>query len=239
MPALAGSKACRADSIADIEVAATVQMISVLPEPPLDREQDALNWAIDEFQRNAHNLRLGGVVDERAAWFEKVLRAGAAFRGEIAVGDAEYDRAADYVEYARHGDKLGRKVSLELAAALIERGETLTGPLREFIVEFLRKPKEPKRSVGRQTSEHLHRNLVIGYVIATIVLRSKFPATRNDATKGKRASAASIARAALEKAADIKLKEEAVNKIWAGSVFRTDTQTVARWRQPVGKKGGD
>jgi hypothetical protein len=200
--------------------------IEVPPEPPLDRKKDALQWAVEEFQRNAHNLKPGGIVDERAAWFEEALRAGAAFRGEVCVGGAEYDRAADYVEYARHGDKLGRKVSLELAAALLERGETLTGPLREFIVEFLRNPKEPKRSVGRQTSEHLHRNLVIGYVIAAIVLRWKFPATRNHATKGKRASAASIARAALEKATDIKLKEEAVNKIWAGSVYRAATQTA-------------
>ncbi len=182
-------------------------------------------------------MKPGGIVDERAAWLEKALRAGAAFRGEICVGGAEYDRAADYVEYARRGDKLGWKVSLELAATLIERGETLTGPLREFIVDFLRNPKEPKRAVGRQTSEHLHRNLVIGYVIASIVLRSKFPATRNDATKGKRASAASIARAALEKAADIKLKEEAVNKIWAGSVYRTATsQDAARRRRPSERK---
>lgn len=216
-----------------------VKTITISPEPPLDREQDALNWAIEEFQRNAHSLKPGGGVDERAAWFEKALRAGAAFHGEIAAGGAEYDRAADYVEYARHGDKLGRKVSLELAAALIERGETLTGPLREFIVEFLRNPEEPKRTAGRQTSERLHRNLVIGYVIGTIVLRSKFPATRNDATKGKRASAASIARKALEKAAGIKLKEEALNKIWAGSVFRPPIQQAARWKKSVGKNGGD
>jgi hypothetical protein len=81
---------------------------------------------------------------------------------------------------------------------------------------------------------------VIGYVISSIVLKSKLPATRNDATKGKRASAASIARAALEKAVHIKLKEEAVNKIWAASFFRTVTIRAAAFRRrPVGKNGDD
>jgi hypothetical protein len=81
----------------------------------------------------------------------------------------------------------------------------------------LRNPKEPKGSAGRKTSELVNRNRVIHYVIATIVLRSKFPATRNDASKGKGPSAASIVCAALKQSVSIKLTEEAVNKIWAGS----------------------
>ena len=195
----------------------TVKYSLAAPEPRLDREEDALRWAMEEFRRNAHNLKPGGGQNERMAYLEKILRAGAAHRGEIVVGGAEFDRAADYVEAAQHGDKLGRKVSLELAATIIERGGGLVSPLKEFIVEFLRNPKEPKGSAGRKTSELVNRNRAIHYVIATIVLRSKFPATRNDASKGKGPSAASIVCAALKQSVSIKLTEEAVNKIWAGS----------------------
>ena len=194
----------------------TVKFTTAPPEPPLDREEDALQWAIKECRRSAPLMK-SGAEDERIAWHQKVLRGGAVYGGEIVLGGAEFDRAADYVEIARKGSKLGTKVTLELAAALIERGETLRGPLREFIVEFLRNPKEPRRGAGRRASSDLtSRNMWIRYLITTILFRSKFPATRNEATKEgtRRPSASSIVRDALETGAGIHLTEAAINKIW-------------------------
>jgi hypothetical protein len=177
-------------------------------------------------------LKPGGIQNERMAYLEKVLRSGAVYKGEIFLDVQEFDRAADYVEAARHGDKLGTKVSLELAAALIERGDALWGPLQKYIVEFLRNPKAPTRRSGRKASQLANRNWVIHYVIAMIVGRSEIPATRNDASKGKRASAASIVREALEKGAGLNLTEEAVNKIWAGSgSWKTGAKAIGKNRR--------
>jgi hypothetical protein len=208
----------------------TVEFTTAAPEPPLDRQEDALQWAIKECRRLAPLMK-SGAEDESIAWHQKVLRSGAVYGGEIGLGGAEFDRAADYVEIARKGSKLGTKVSLELAAALIERGETLRGPLQEFIVEFLRNPKEPRRGAGRRASSDLtSRNMWIRYLITTILFRSKFPATRNEATKA-RPSAASIVRDALKTGAGIHLTEAAINKIWNDGNYKVVAAFIASERK--------
>lgn len=181
-------------------------------QPSAGAEKEALQWAIGEFQRNKALLKFGGTAEERAAWIVKVLLyAGTASDGEIFLAGSEFDRAADYVEAAQHGDKLGTKVSLALGAALIERGEVLREPLRELIVEFLRNPKPPKRGAGRKASDLVERNSTISYVIGIVAIRWKFSATRNEATQNP--SAVSIVQAALEKVG-INLTEAAVTRIW-------------------------
>jgi hypothetical protein len=101
-----------------------------------------------------------------------------------------------------------------LAATLIERGEPLSGPLKTFIVKFLR--RDPifvaAKKPGPKGGHLAHRDVCIGEAIEYLAKTWKFPATRNVATD--RPCAASIVREALEKGAGVHLTEAAVNKIW-------------------------
>lgn len=101
-----------------------------------------------------------------------------------------------------------------LAAELIERGEPLPGYLRDFIVKFLRRDPifKPSSKRGRKRGDLASRDVFIDAVIAHIVKTWRFAATRNEAAG--RPSAASIVREGLEKGADIRLTEKAINKIW-------------------------
>jgi hypothetical protein len=99
----------------------------------------------------------------------------------------------------------------EVAAALLERNEQLPSSLREFVVDYLRKPKV-NRKAGRDFFDLKLRNMVIAETINIISERWKFHPTRNDATED--ASAASIVCDALVEGAKLRLTEAAINKIW-------------------------
>ena len=126
------------------------------------------------------------------------------------------DELLDLIRSAREA-KESREYVLAVAAALIENGDRLPGPLKEFVVEFLRNPQELNPGPGRKRSDLVQRDNTIGFVVATICLRWKFAATRNEATE--EACAVSITKKALERVG-ICLTEGAITKIWDKSGWK-------------------
>jgi len=176
-------------------------------------EEEALQWAVDECLRNRHQLRRGGYVQEYVERCVELLRDG----GELALRAAaipwcgDEDEVSDLVRSSRDGDETAHRFLLELAAARIEQAQSLSRPLKEFVIEFLRDPKKSNSArVGRKRSDFA-RDFFIFYAIFQIKTKWEFPATRNEATRS--ASAASITQKALEKVG-IHLTEAAVTKIW-------------------------
>jgi hypothetical protein len=100
---------------------------------------------------------------------------------------------------------------LELAASRLQRGRILGEPLTDYLVGFLRNPKQPERPRGRKDTRYVDRNLVIANVILGIKDKWGFSATRNEATES--ASAISITQKAL-KQVEIELTEAAITKIF-------------------------
>lgn len=98
------------------------------------REDEAVQWAIDECLRNRHQLRRGGFFNEYVESCAKLLRNA----GELGLGAAEIpwcgtdEEVIDLIKEARDGAEAAQKILLELAAATIERAQELSGPLKEL-----------------------------------------------------------------------------------------------------------
>jgi hypothetical protein len=101
-----------------------------------------------------------------------------------------------------------------VVARLIERGDKLPGPFKDFVISFLRDPAEwkSKKEPGRKPWALLIRNLHIGAAILAVCKHCDIPATRNRAKKG--VCGASIAKDALAEGAGIHLSEADVVKAW-------------------------
>jgi hypothetical protein len=103
----------------------------------------------------------------------------------------------------------------QFAAALMERGDQLPGPLRDFVVAFLREPNklQPKHR-GRKRIDLIGRDQNIGAAVGYIVGRWGFFPTRNSEQRTKRACGVSIVKEALANDAGVHLGEEDVTKAW-------------------------
>jgi hypothetical protein len=204
---------------------------------PADREKEALQWAVDHFRNCAADMKPEGSARHA---MEDALR-GLIWLYDSPIPEkraaAEEDIKAS-VKYAWLGNAEDSQYMRELAAMLMERGDQLPEALHNFIVEFLRNPNKPKlpfgntderfrawldeirsliaRKPGPSSGVLVSRNIEIWAAMEHIVKTWNIPATRNQATKekGKRASAASIVREAIEKGADVHLSEAAVVKAW-------------------------
>jgi hypothetical protein len=209
-------------------------MIEAHPaEAPSDTPFDkpaALQSAVDTFRRNADYLKPGGQPGKLPLPV-KYHRTGQ--RESIELGYDEHselihdDEILAIGEKAHEGHEEAVHFLSEIAAKLIEQGDPLPAPLREFVAEALRHPRQRRRP-GRRRFDLVGRNHVICFVITMIDLRWGFSPTRNEATE--RASAASIAQQALQQI-DINLGEGAIAKIWNGDDGRCWKQTLARRKQ--------
>jgi hypothetical protein len=116
----------------------------------------------------------------------------------------------------------------QFAGLLIERGEPLPKPLQDFLVDFLDDPNLERFASwpGPKKTLYSLRDYRIVDAIAHVINTWDFRATRNVASKdaAKQASAASIVRDALERAVNLRLSEDAVNKIW--------NETASGWDLP-------
>jgi hypothetical protein len=194
-------------------------------DTPFD-DNAALQWAVESFRRNSCSLRDGGTAKEWLAYNKTLLlhlkkcveiiqHKGAQ---AIVVPESfetlhriDNEELLDLIRGAREGHETTHAYILAVAAALIENGDCLPGPLKEFVVEFLREPQKPRTGPGRKRSKLFMRDNYIGFVMAMICIHWKFFPTRNDATIEP--SAASIAQKALEQVG-IHLTEPAINKVW-------------------------
>lgn len=113
-----------------------------------------------------------------------------------------------FVEESRGGDLLPHFV-----AALIERGDNLPVPLKDFVISFLRDPgKWQSRAPGRKRGTLIIRDMHIGAAVANVCQLCDIRPTRNRTQK--RACGASIVREALATGANVNLSEADVVKAW-------------------------
>jgi hypothetical protein len=197
----------------------------IAEDAPRD-ENAALQWAVEHFRGVIDYLMPGGTHKQDLDKNIKMLRAG----GEFFDG---YDDISEYIKIARQGDHAANTVLLETAASWIAQGipARYWGPLREFIVEFLRNPQQVTRTRGRKRSTLSQRDLFIAFAVRQIHLRWGIPKTRNVASRnGGRHSATSIVKQALESVA-LNLSEDDVAKIWGAEQKRMD-----RWKESRGIK---
>ena len=127
----------------------------------------------------------------------------------------DHDELVDLIAAAREGGET-HEYLLAVAAALMDNDHSLPGPLKEFVIEFLRNPEVPRRGPGRKRD--YNRDNLIAWAVATICIRWEFCHTRNEATR--KASAISIVKRALE-AVEIDLTEAAIAKIWEQELLET------------------
>jgi hypothetical protein len=177
-------------------------------------EKEALQWAVDFFQRCAPFLSRDASKRHSVvvlALYLSTLRSNP---------DSDFDdQLTSFIEAAPK-EPHAAAVLCEFAAQLMERGDQLPSQLRSFIVEFLRNPSMgTKRKRGPDKYAGNFRNVLIGFAIVRIAETWKLPPTRNAATKDgeKRASAASIVREGLREGARLRMSEEGINDIWGGS----------------------
>jgi hypothetical protein len=156
-------------------------------------EKEALAWATDYFSQRPGKEAM-----------ELLIRA----RG---LNDRLSQMLDAYMHDARGGSQESAQVLRDFAAWLTERGIALPVPMRDFIAEFLRNPKTPRKR-GRNSSDLRSRNFAIGIAMLKIVMHWKFSPTRNEVTEPS--SAASIVRTALKRGPGIRLSEKSINKVW-------------------------
>jgi hypothetical protein len=208
------------------------------PTSPGD-ESAALQWAIENFRNNAHNLIDPDFAKKLLAYSKQLLL----YKGMVQTiqrGDAlsivvpesaeqshrmDPDELVDLITKARE-EELAHEYLLAVAAALIDNNYSLPDPLKEFTIEFLRNPEAPRPGPGRK--RNYRRDVVIAWVVAGICIQWEFSATRNEATSG--ASAISIVKRALEEVG-VNLTEAAIVKIWDKSCWK---DSVSGWKQTVG-----
>jgi hypothetical protein len=185
-------------------------------------ETAALQWAIENFRNNARNLKDPDSAKKRWAYNKQLLMNDKSVetiqRGNtlsIVVPESyeelhrmDHDELVDLIAAARE-ERETHEYLLAVAAALIDNGYSLPGPLKEFVIEFLPNPEVPRRGRGRKR-EYM-RDDVIAWVVSSICIQWGFSPTRNEATRGP--SAISIVKRALEKVG-IHLTEAAITKIW-------------------------
>jgi hypothetical protein len=198
-------------------------------------EGAALQWAIENFRNNAHQLKDPDFAKRRFA-YSKQLLLGKGMVKTIQRGDAfsivipesteqlhrmDPDELGDLIAEARDG-KGAHEYLLAVAAALIDSNYSLPDPLKEFVIDFLRNPEAPRPGPGRKRN-HV-RDGAIAWAVAMICIRWKFSPTRNDATRD--ASAISIVKRALEEVG-FNLTEAAISKIWDKSCWKA----APGWKQ--------
>ena len=205
------------------------------PASPGD-ESAALQWAIENFRNNAHNLKDPDSAKKRLAYNKQLLLiqgvAKTIQRGNaLSIVVPEFteqlhrmdpDELVDLIAEARKEEGV-HEYLLAVAAALIDNNYSLPDPLKEFVIEFLRNPEAPRPSPGRK--RNYRRDNFIAWAVAMICIRWDFSPTRNDATKD--ASAISIVKRALEEVS-VNLTEAAISKIWDKSYYKG---SVAGWKQ--------
>jgi hypothetical protein len=206
-----------------------------------EAEKDALQWAVDYFRRCAADLKPGRHGMEEAArglllnYDRNRADAEKEISDSLLAAWLGHKEASQYMrEFAAVLMERERDRAAELPGNLFHF--VLPENLAHFVVEFLRNPDKPRltrddsdpeylawedrlrllitRKPGPRSGDMTSRNVTIWAAMEHIVKTWKFPATRNEATKGKRASAASIVREALKKGAGVHLSEAAVVKAW-------------------------
>jgi hypothetical protein len=183
-------------------------------QPSVSAEKEALQYATDYFRRYADGLKRNASLFNES--FVSLLLE---LPSSKLVHPPEYALSL-CIESAPQQPR-ATVVLCKLAAGLMEREDPLPSKLQKFIVEFLRNPSTgAKRGRGPDKLALRSRNDLIGFAINRIATTWKFPPTRNDASKGKRACAASIVREALASSAGIPLKEAAINDIWKMSHWK-------------------
>jgi len=140
----------------------------------------------------------------------------------------DHDELLDLIAGARE-EVRAHEYLLAVAAALIHDDQPLPGPLKEFVIGFLRNPEGPRRGPGRKRD--YIRDEVTAFAVSHICLNWKFSPTRNEATTEP--SAVSIVKRALEEI-DIYLTEAAITKIWDKSFYKDSTIKMLA----VGRKQG-
>jgi hypothetical protein len=205
------------------------------PASPGD-ERAALQWAIENFRNNAHNRKDPDSAKKRLAYNKKLLLLMNSAVETIQRGNSlsivvpesslelhrmDHDELVDLIAEARDGEET-HEYLLAVAAALMDNDHSLPGPLKEFVIEFLRTPEVPRRGPGRRPD--YSRDNFIAWAVAMICIRWEFSPTRNEATMGP--SAISIVKRALEEVG-FNLTEAAISKIWDKSYWKG----TLRWKQ--------
>jgi hypothetical protein len=206
------------------------------PASPGD-ESAALQWVIENFCNKAHSLKDPDSAKKRLAYNKKLLLLMNSIVETIQRGNSlsivvpesteqlhrmDHDELVDLIAAARDGGET-HEYLLAVAAALMNNDHSLPGPLKEFVIEFLRSTEVPRRGPARKPD--YSRDNFIAWAVATICIRWKFSPTRNEATKGP--SAISIVKRALEEVG-VNLTEAAISKIWDKSYYKG---SVAGWKQ--------
>jgi hypothetical protein len=177
---------------------------------PDNHESAALEWATDFFRSCAADMTPAGSRRAAVEFGLNTILSGY---------DAEVQNHSENLDSRLIGliKKLeGTDLLPSFAAALLERGDKLPAPLKDFVVAFLRDPgRWQTRQRGRKTLTLTIRNSNIGAAVGFVAAQWKFPVTRNRAQKIRRACAASIVRDALASGARIHLSESDVVKAWA------------------------
>jgi hypothetical protein len=199
-------------------------------DAPRSAEQEALEWAVNKFRWWRDLLTPEGSRQKWHAIQDSRIPSAYEYLMKLGRPEKALELLTFFVVRACEGDGESIRELRILAAALIERGETLPDELRDFIVEYLREPKPEKKRTPGPARYMEPRDLQIFSTIFQIVDKWKIPATRNPATTGS--SAASIVRDALEVAADVKLTEDAINKIWKAFSKGVREAIARRHRRP-------
>ena len=156
------------------------------PDTPGD-ECAALRWAIESFRNNAHSLKDPAFAKKWLAYSKQLLlmkgvvetirRGGASAIVVPAIflelHRIDHDELISLIAQAREEGET-HEYLLAISAALIDNDHSLPGPLKEFVIEFLRKPKLPRRGAGRQ--RNYRRDNIIAWTVAMICIQMEiFP----------------------------------------------------------------
>jgi hypothetical protein len=127
-----------------------------------------------------------------------------------------FDRHSAYLHASQNAimEEFERRARQYLANKL-KQGEPLDSVEGGMAADYLRPPNNRRPGPirpGPKRGDKNSRDLAIARAVMGIVKKYGLAPTRNVSTEC--ASAASIVRKALQRSADIKLKEAAINKIW-------------------------
>src|SRR5262245_40367557 len=120
---------------------------------PPTAEKEALEWATDFFRRCKSDL--GGTESKR-------LGRERVWQMLLSAWDNSDKQAEKIVRATQGGARLR-----EFIASLMERGEKLPKPLRDFVIAFLRDPQNfLKKQRGRKPVDLIWRDLNIAAAVA-------------------------------------------------------------------------
>jgi hypothetical protein len=170
----------------------------------LTGESAALQWAIDFFRKNAEKMTRGKQVWE-ALMVDAIQLTQIMLRKDDGT-------MTEYIEEARASG--AGYLLAQAAAILIESGEELSKPMRDFVIDFLKNPSNGRGARGRGPSQKalFGRDLVIGAAVGFIAQEYGFPRTRNRATNYP--CAASIVQRALAESIKLHVSESNVVRTW-------------------------